>query len=143
MSSPKSKVKSNSPSCGHTTLDKKCKECKALQKKWATKLESSGFEDQEHVNGGWFYHNERSVHFESRDVILKFFLKLDSWLHTADITRKHRRILELYSDGKFINSDDGIAIKVKLNEKTVRTIIEKYKKLIQALPDEPTDEGQP
>lgn len=133
--------------CGHTILNNKCKFCKALKNKWATKLESNGFDDQEDSHGNLKQPDERTAAFEDRDKIQHFFRKLDIYLNDIDnpakIPAKDRKILELYSQGVYVKGENGIAERANLHFNTVYSVIGKYQKIVLALPEPRSDEGEP
>ncbi len=99
-----------------------------LKAQWDRKLAKSGFEDIETPTGELTHHNIRTLAWANRDIILEFFLKLDTYLvKTSDLPSLHRKVLELYSAGKYINE---ITTAVHRSRTTVKNIIKKYKILI-------------
>jgi hypothetical protein len=113
---------------------------KQLQELWDKKLEDDGFIDQEDSNKVLKQENDRStISFEARDRILYFFNKLDHYLNNienpAKIPNKDREILELYSDGVHVKGKNGIVEQTGWSDKTIRNLINKYKKIVLALPD--------
>lgn len=104
------------------------KRFKALNSKWRAKLKKRGFIDHEDEKENLYDHDRRTVLFDNRERILNFFLRLDSYLHTAEIPPLHRQILELYSNGIYLID---ISKKVGLSYRHSKRIIKKYKDLLK------------
>jgi transposase len=60
-------------------------------------------------------------------LVLEFFLALDDFLNQADIPKKHRRVLEMYSSGMHKKE---ISAHVQMSYAWVRLVIDKYELLI-------------
>lgn len=105
---------------------------KKLQKEWASKLKESGFDDLEDSKENLKPDGDRrTVAFENRDAIRDYYRKVDSYLtNTKNIPKKHRKVLELYSEGTPIEGDNGIAVQTGLHYQGVHFVIKKYQKII-------------
>lgn len=107
------------------------KEFKSLRGEWYKKLEESDFKSIEDNNGRLWQPNLRTITFDNRGRILDFFLKLDSFLTNSEgLPSKHRRILELYSQGVKIKGAKGIIERVGMSDKYIRNVINYYKRLL-------------
>lgn len=98
---------------------------KKLQQKWYLKLEKHGFNDIETTSERLRDYDRRTINFDNRDLILDFFLRLDTFLtHTQDIPKIHRQILQFYSDGYYITE---IITKVHMSRTYIKNTIKQYK----------------
>lgn len=96
----------------------------SLNKKWNQKLANSGFDDIEDKNENLKNPNIRTQSWDNRDQILEFYLALDEFLNLNEIPGKHRKVLEMYSQGIYLKE---ISVKVSMSYAWVRLIVEKYK----------------
>lgn len=104
------------------------KEFKQLEKEWYDKLAKSGFEDIEDSHGCLKSQDKRTIAYQNQIQIRDFFLNLDTLLsHDYGMPKFDRRVLELFSEGVYIKV---IAKKVRRSDRTVRSIINRYKALI-------------
>lgn len=103
---------------------------KALNSKWRAKLKKRGFEDHEDEKENLYDHDRRTVLFDNRERVLNFHLKLSSYLHRATIPRMHRKLLELYNEGKYVKH---IAEKLGISRKHCTMILKKYRELVNEM----------
>lgn len=77
------------------------KEFRALEREWRDRLAESGFDDLEDHRGRLRQYDRRTQAFTNRDRVLEFYRKLDHYLAgNPPISEIHRKILQLYSEGK-------------------------------------------
>lgn len=98
-----------------------------LQREWNLKLKESGFVDIEDAKNRLKTPDSRTQNFQDREALLNFFLELDCYLQHNDLPEKHRRILELYSQGLRLNQ---ISIAQSISLTVIKDVISKYKKKI-------------
>ncbi len=109
------------------------KEFKQLREHWYKKLADEGFDDLERSSQTGRYSDilktpdKRTVAWQNQLVIRDFYLALDTYLTTAEIPERDRRILELWSEGTYLID---IARQSNLSYKTIKNIIAKYKAII-------------
>lgn len=101
------------------------------KKKWDNRLKTDGFKDIESSSSPICAINRVKREKLKHSNTLDFFLHLD-WLltHYADMPKFERKVMELYSDGVFINK---ITKQVKASDKHVRNVIKRYKHLVKAI----------
>lgn len=100
------------------------KEFKQLKDEWYKKLKDTGFDDQENSRERLYEKNNRTVSWVNQDRIRDFFLAVDTFLVTAQIPLKHREILTLWSDGRYLTE---ISKELRIPYITVCRAIYKYK----------------
>ena len=100
-------------------------ELEKQQALWYEKLKSSGFVDIEDHRQNLKTPETRTIAYQNQDIILAFFLKLDSYLNEVVIDDYQRLVLELYSDGVYITQ---IAKKVGRSRKSIYKVINRHKK---------------
>ena len=107
----------------------KTQDFKQTYKEWNQKLQASGFED---IENGEFVKkpNERTIASKNRDLILDFFLKLDSFITKNHIKPDHKKVLILYSKGICVKGEQGIAVLTEYSPCGAYKIINRYKKII-------------
>lgn len=124
--------------CGHTTLNRKCKECKSLFQEWNENLRLSGhveIEDFNVPNGGpedrlksWDNNRFKSMNKEVLEANREYFSQCRDLLNTqAFESEEHKEIWRLYSEGYSTREIAKIINKKKLKRDTVRLIIKYYK----------------
>ncbi len=116
------------------------KEFKELQKAWYDRLKKDGFEDIEDSFGLLRNQNQRTISWENRDEIRDFYLKVGRYLFkTKGIPRIHRNILKKWAEGEY---QVDIAKKSKASLRTVKYVVEKYKKIIINWSEDEQDFGE-
>lgn len=106
---------------------KKSQTISLLTKEWYARLRASGFLDIEDKYQRLKQYDRRTQSFDDRDLILNFFLQLDMYLNDTEINSLHRKILELYSEGKKVTDISKI---IKRSRARVNQIIRLHKNLI-------------
>ncbi len=99
----------------------------SLKREWAERLAKSGFVDIEDDKERLKQPNTRTQAWETRDITAEFFQLLDHYLHTAELTRLERKILELHSQGTRL---EPIAMEVYRSLAYVKNVIYKHRKRI-------------
>ena len=76
---------------------------KELIEEWRIKLKKSGFNDIERPNGRLKEKNKRTKAYNSQESVKEYFELLGIYLNNPSIklSRLERKILELYSEGKY------------------------------------------
>lgn len=104
------------------------KEFRKLQAKWYKKLEKSGFDDIEDINGHCRSPDRRTISWKNRDAIRDFYMNLDGFLHEMEsVPRRDKRVLKLWTKGTYLVD---IAKKTGLSIITVKRIVYKYKEFV-------------
>lgn len=98
-----------------------------LKRIWYQKLKDSGFEDIETISGVLKTYDRRTIAFENREVILAFHLDLVTYLNEATLSDRERKVLELFSDGKYLCE---IANDCSITRQWVSKIINKHKTIL-------------
>ncbi len=99
-----------------------------LKQHWYDILKKHGFYDIEDKYLRLKQPDKRTQAFENRDLVLSFFLCLDSYLNERkDLLPLHRQILELYAGGAKVKK---IAKEVDLSYSHTRAIIRVHKKVL-------------
>ena len=74
------------------------------------------------------YPNRRSRAAQAPYIIRDFFIKLDQFLNeNPNLKEGHRKILELFSEGKYIKGNGGIAKSVGYSCSGTYKVINQYK----------------
>ena len=102
---------------------------KKLNQAWKIKLKESGFIDVEDSKGNLIQKDHRTNAFASKDATQEFFNALGEYLNTNVLSPRDRFILELYSEGVYINGKNGIIEQTGWSDRTIRNIITKHKKV--------------
>lgn len=100
---------------------------KSLANEWKAKLLASGFVDIEDSKGRLKQPNTRTQAWETRDITAEFFQLLDHYLHTTELNRLERKILEMHAQGERL---EAIYLTVYRSEAYVKNVIYKHRKII-------------
>lgn len=98
-----------------------------LAKQWRKKLKTAKFHDIEDNRENLEQHDTRTQLFERREQVLEFFLALDDYLNYAEIPKKHRRVMEMYSSGMYLTD---ISVSVNMSYAWVKMIVAKYESIV-------------
>lgn len=99
-----------------------------LRDEWYRRLEFSGFRDIEDSKENLKNYDRRTIAFDNRDMINKFYVRLDHFItEHPELPLLHKRILMLYSEGTYIKA---IASQVDRCRWTVINVIKQYKRLV-------------
>lgn len=106
------------------------KEFKRQNKEWAERLLESGFQDHENEKGHLKQHDLRTISSQNRRSIRQFYDLLRDYLIVhPEIPQKYQVVLELYLQGTRIQGHLGIIEQTGYCDKSVRNIIQKYRRL--------------
>lgn len=104
------------------------KQFKQLKDEWYKKLKDSGFNDIEDEFGLLKHHDIRTQAWINQKRIQAFFLALDDYLtNQPGIYPKDRKVLELWSEGKFFTEISDI---LQISIHTVKLIAYKHKQIV-------------
>lgn len=98
-----------------------------LNLKWKTKLAKSGFKDIEDLREDLKQPDGRTQVFQTQVQAFEFFQMLDEYLRLNQIPRRHRKCLEMYSQGTY---QRDISVELQVSERYVRKLIAHYTMLI-------------
>jgi hypothetical protein len=96
-----------------------------LRLQWYQKLKDEGFKDIEDLKGRLERQDRRTIAFQNRESIRRFFMQLSAYLDSKpNISPLEYDILKLYADGIRVIR---IALLVKKHKATVHRVIKSYK----------------
>lgn len=105
----------------------KPKDFKTLQTLWYQKLKDAGFEDIEDTNGGLKSPSFRTNALRDMEAVFDYFNRLSARVMAdEDLSKNHRKVLQLYCTGIRLEGPNGICEQTGYSARGIQKLIKRY-----------------